>query len=135
MRRPYEIRFGPRDVTSIKKVGYLPFMDRNGPVVFVYPLIVLMHGDLEVSTKNLARFTGVKSINPCSPETATKHTGYLVGGTSPFGTKKTLPVYMEETILELTKIFINGGKRGYLLGIDPKEAARLLKATFVNVGI
>ena len=99
------------------------------------PFIVLMHGDLQVSTKNLARFIGVKSINPCSPDTATKHTGYLLGGTSPFGTKKNLPVYMEETILDFPKIYINGGKRGYLVGIYPKEIVRVLKPTLVNVGI
>lgn len=99
------------------------------------PFIVLMHGDLQVSTKNLARYIGVKSINPCSPDTATKHTGYLLGGTSPFGTKKNLPVYMEETILDLPKIYINGGKRGYLVGIYPKEIVRVLKPTLVNVGI
>jgi len=99
------------------------------------PLLVLMHGDLQVSTKNLARFTGAKSIAPCSPDSATKHTGYLVGGTSPFGTRKTIPVYMEKTILELHQIYINGGKRGYLIGINPKDAVRLLKPSLVNVGL
>ena len=79
------------------------------------PLIILMHGDLEVSTKELARFLGVKTITPCSPETATKHSGYLVGGTSPFGTKKVMPIYLEATILDLFTIYINGGKRGYLV--------------------
>lgn len=72
-----------------------------------------MHGDRQVSTKKLARLIGVKSISPCSPETANKHTGYLVGGTSPFGTRRTMPVYMEQTIMELPKIYINGGKRGF----------------------
>lgn len=99
------------------------------------PLIVLMHGDLQVSTKNLARFIGAKSITPCSPETATKHTGYLVGGTSPFGTRKSMPIYMEETIPDLPIIYINGGKRGYLVEIDPKEAVRVLKPALVKVGI
>jgi len=99
------------------------------------PLIVLMHGDLQVSTKKLARHIGVKSITPCAPETATKHTGYQVGGTSPFGTLKSLPVYMEETILDLPKIHINGGKRGFLVIIKPKELVRLLNPVLVKVGI
>ncbi|OPX88534.1 MAG: Cys-tRNA(Pro)/Cys-tRNA(Cys) deacylase YbaK [Pelotomaculum sp. PtaB.Bin104] len=99
------------------------------------PLIVLMHGDLQVSTKNLARRLGVKSIAPCTPETATKHTGYLVGGTSPFGTLKSMPVYMEETILDHLKIYINGGKRGFLVIIEPKELVRVLRPVLVRVGI
>jgi len=99
------------------------------------PLIVLMHGDLEVSTKNLARLLGVKNVHPCTPETANKHSGYLVGGTSPFGTRKTMPVYMEETILDLSWIYINGGKRGYLVGIDPRELVRVLKPVLIRVGI
>jgi Cys-tRNA(Pro) deacylase len=99
------------------------------------PLIVLMHGDLEVSTKNLARMMNVKSVQPCSPEAANKHTGYVVGGTSPFGTRKTMPVYMEETILNVPKIYINGGKRGYLVGIDPGELVRVLQPVLVRVGI
>jgi Cys-tRNA(Pro) deacylase len=99
------------------------------------PLIVLMHGDREVSTKNLARLLGAKSISPCSPETATKHSGYMVGGTSPFGTRKSMPVYMEQTIAELPKIYINGGKRGFLVSMDPREVARILKPTLVQVGI
>ena len=99
------------------------------------PLIVLMHGDLEVSTKNLARLINVKSIQPCSPDVANKHSGYVVGGTSPFGTRKTMPVYMEETILDLPKIYINGGKRGYLVGIDPQELLRVLRPVLVRVGI
>jgi len=99
------------------------------------PLIVLMHGDLQVSGKQLARIINAKSVLPCSPETAQKHTGYLVGGTSPFGTRAALPVYMEETILNLPRIYINGGKRGYLVGIDPKDAMRILKPVLVKVGI
>jgi Cys-tRNA(Pro) deacylase len=99
------------------------------------PLIVLMHGDKEVSTKELARIMGVKRVEPCAPEMAQKNSGYLVGGTSPFGTRKAMPVYMEETILGLPRIFINGGKRGYLIGIDPKEVARVLKPTLVHVAI
>lgn len=99
------------------------------------PLIVLMHGDRQVSEKQLARTIGVKTITPCTPETAHKHTGYLVGGTSPFGTRTAMPVYMEETILDLPRIYMNGGKRGYLVGIDPQEAVRLLKPVLVRVGI
>ncbi|MGB9731258.1 MULTISPECIES: Cys-tRNA(Pro) deacylase [Calditerrivibrio] len=98
------------------------------------PLIVLMHGDMEISTKNLARFLGVKTINPCTPEVAQKHTGYLVGGTSPFGTKKQLPIFMEKTILDLEKIFINGGKRGFLISINPQIIVDILKPTLVEVG-
>jgi len=98
-----------------------------------HPLVVLMHGDRQVSTKELARILGVKSVAPCSPDTAHRHTGYIVGGTSPFGTRKALPVYMEETILSLPRIFINGGRRGYLIGIDPKDVARILKPVLVNV--
>jgi Cys-tRNA(Pro) deacylase len=99
------------------------------------PLIVLMHGDMEVSTKELARFLKVKTISPCTPETANKHTGYLVGGTSPFGTRKQLPVYIETTILNLPEIFINGGKRGFLVKMSPKDAERILKPILVNVGV
>jgi Cys-tRNA(Pro) deacylase len=99
------------------------------------PLIVLMHGDLEVSIKNLARLINVKSVQPCSPDVAHKHSGYTVGGTSPFGTRKIMPVYMEETILALRKIYINGGKRGYLVGIDPRELVRILEPMLVTVGI
>jgi Cys-tRNA(Pro) deacylase len=99
------------------------------------PVIVLMHGDLEVSTKELARIMAVKRIGPCRPETAQRHSGYMVGGTSPFGTRRTMPVYVEETIPGLPRIYINGGKRGYLLGIDPAELCRVLKPIPVMVGI
>jgi Cys-tRNA(Pro) deacylase len=99
------------------------------------PLIVLMHGDREISTKELARFLKVKTITPCRPEVANKHTGYLVGGTSPFGTKKTMPVYMEETILSLPRIYINGGKKGFLLEMQPEDLLRVLRPTLVKVGI
>ena len=99
------------------------------------PFIVLMHGDRQVSTKELARIMGVKAVAPCAPETALRHSGYQVGGTSPFGTRKNMPVYMEETILDLPRIYINGGKRGYLVGIDPRDAVRMLKPTLVEVGI
>ncbi len=99
------------------------------------PLIVLMHGDREISGKQLARLTGSRGMTACSPEAANRHTGYLVGGTSPFGVRTSLPVYMEETILELPRIYINGGKRGYLIGMDPGDAARILKPILVKVGI
>jgi Cys-tRNA(Pro) deacylase len=99
------------------------------------PLIVLMHGDRQVSTKDLARQLSVKTISPCSPDTAHRLTGYLVGGTSPFGTRRVLPVYMEETILELPVIYLNGGKRGFLVAITPREAERILKPILVKVAI
>lgn len=97
------------------------------------PLVVLMHGDCEVSTKNLARFLNVKTIAPCSPDVAGKHSGYLVGGTSPFGTKKVMPVYLERSILDLEKIYINGGKRGFLVGMNPRDAQSILQPVLVNV--
>jgi Cys-tRNA(Pro) deacylase len=99
------------------------------------PLVVLMHGDREVSTKDLARTIGVKMVQPCAPDTAQKHSGYMVGGTSPFGIRRPMPVYMEETILTLPVIYINGGKRGYLICIDPKEIVRILRPALVHVGI
>lgn len=99
------------------------------------PLVVLMHGDLKVSTRELARIIGVKTIAPCNPDNANRHSGYMVGGTSPFGTRKKMPVYMEETILGLPKIFINGGKRGYLVGVAPSEVVRVLGPKMVKVGI
>jgi Cys-tRNA(Pro) deacylase len=99
------------------------------------PLIVLMHGDRQVSTQKLARLIGARSVEPCSPETANRHSGYLVGGTSPFGTRRPMPVYMEESILALEKIYINGGKRGVLVGISPREARRVLSPVLVNVAV
>jgi Cys-tRNA(Pro) deacylase len=99
------------------------------------PLIVLMHGDRQVSTRELARIIGAKHVSPCSPETALKHTGYMVGGTSPFGTRRQLPVYMETSIADIPKIYINGGKRGFLVGIEPGELIRVLKPVTVVVGI
>ncbi|WP_248320444.1 Cys-tRNA(Pro) deacylase [Caballeronia sp. Sq4a] len=92
------------------------------------PLIVLMHGDRTVSTKNLARQTGAKRIEPCKPEVANRHSGYLVGGTSPFGTKKAMPVYVESSILELDTIYLNGGRRGYLVSLNPAVLTELLGA-------
>jgi len=99
------------------------------------PLVVLMHGDREVSTKELARVLGVKTVQPCAPETAERHSGYKVGGTSPFGLRKAMPIYVEQTILELPRIYINGGKRGFLVGLDPKELARVLNPTPVNIAV
>src|SRR5204862_4786799 len=93
------------------------------------PLVVLMHGDKQVSTKNLARAIGTKSVEPCTPEAAERASGYQVGGTSPFATRKAMPVYVEATILELERIFINGGRRGYLVGIAPRVLIELLAAT------
>ena len=99
------------------------------------PLLVLMHGDREVSTKQLARAAGVKTVRPCSPDVAQKHTGYMVGGTSPFGTRSTLRVYVERTIFDLGKIYINGGKRGFLVAIDPKVLRSLLPVEEVSAAV
>lgn len=99
------------------------------------PLIVLMHGNRTVSTKNLARQIGAKSVQPCKPEVANRHSGYLVGGTSPFGTRKEMPVYVEETVLQLPRIVLNGGRRGYLVGIAPHELVRLLGAKPVQCAL
>ncbi|MBU5612794.1 Cys-tRNA(Pro) deacylase [Geomonas azotofigens] len=99
------------------------------------PLVVLMHGDLQVSTKELARAIGVKSVAPCTPDTANRHSGYMVGGTSPFGTRKQMPVYIEESILDLPLIYINGGSRGFLVSLTPAELQRVLKPVPVKVGI
>lgn len=99
------------------------------------PLIVLMHGDREVSTKNLARQLGRRAIEPCRPEVVTRHTGYQVGGTSPFGTRARLPVYAESSILELPLLYINGGKRGFLVSMSATELARLLSPVAVQVAI
>jgi Cys-tRNA(Pro) deacylase len=96
------------------------------------PLCVLMHGDREVSTKNLARAIGVKAVGPCTPEVADRHSGYQVGGTSPFGLKRQMPIYMQRTIAELRRIYINGGARGFLVAIDPEEAVRVLAPTLVD---
>jgi Cys-tRNA(Pro) deacylase len=99
------------------------------------PLIVLMHGNRKVSTKNLARQIGCKSIEPCKPEVANRHSGFLVGGTSPFGTRKAMPVFVEHSILALEKIYINGGRRGYLIGIDPQVLLRVLPVTLVHCAL
>lgn len=99
------------------------------------PMVVLMHGDRKVSTKNLARQIGCKSVEPCKPDVAQRHSGYMVGGTSPFGTKKAMPVYVEQSILSLDKIYINGGRRGYLVGLDPKLIANVLTVTPVHCAL
>ena len=99
------------------------------------PLIVLMHGDCKVSTKNLARQIGAKSVEPCKPEVANRHSGYLVGGTSPFGTRRAMPVYIENTILELPRIAINGGRRGFLVQLDPQVCVQLLGARPVQCAL
>lgn len=99
------------------------------------PLIVLMHGDREVSTRQLARQLGVKVVKPCAPEVAERHTGYQVGGTSPFGTRKLLPVYIERSILALDRVYLNGGRRGFLVSLDPEAAAVALGATAVDVAV
>ena len=97
------------------------------------PIIVLMHGDKQVSTKNLARLMNVKTVSPCEPEVANKHSGFVVGGTSPFGTKKKMPVYIQKTILDLPLVYINGGKKGYLVSLNPQEIKRVLKPVEVEI--
>jgi Cys-tRNA(Pro) deacylase len=99
------------------------------------PLVVLMHGNRKVSTKNLARQIGAKSVEPCIPEVANRHSGYLVGGTSPFATRRRMPVYVEASILALPKIAINGGRRGYLVGLDPQVCVQLLEARPVHCAL
>ncbi len=99
------------------------------------PLLVLMHGDKQVSTRNLARTIGARSIQPCKPEVADKHSGYQVGGTSPFGTRRAMPVYLERSVLELERVWINGGRRGMLVSLDPREIVRVLAPTLVDVAV
>ena len=111
-------------------VKTLVFEDEN-----TKPLIVLMHGDCKVSTKELARQIGCKKVEPCKPEVANRHTGFLVGGTSPFGTKKQMPTYLEKTILDLPLIYINGGRRGYLVGVHPHEILRVLNPKVVEAAL
>lgn len=111
-------------------VKTLIFEDENSK-----PLIVLMHGDCKVSTKELARQVGCKRVEPCKPEVANRHSGYLVGGTSPFATKKTMPVYLEKTIIDLSVIYINGGRRGYLVGIHPHDLVQVLHPKTVEVAL
>ncbi len=99
------------------------------------PLVILMHGDREVSTKNLARQIGKKRVEPCAPDVAQRHSGYQVGGTSPFGLRKPMPVYVERTVLALDRIWINGGRRGFLVALDPKELVRTAQASPVDVAL
>jgi len=99
------------------------------------PMLVLMHGDRKVSTKNLARQIGCKSVEPCKPEVANRHSGFLIGGTSPFGTRKAMPVYVEESILAIPKIYINGGRRGFLIGIAPDVIVKVLPAKPVHCAL
>jgi Cys-tRNA(Pro) deacylase len=100
-----------------------------------HPLIVLMHGDREVSMKTLARLIGKKSVDVCDPKAAQRHSGYLVGGTSPFGTRQSMPIYIERSILALDRIYINGGSRGFLVGISPNDLVRILNPTPVDAAI
>lgn len=135
---PYEYLEHGGALRSAEVLGWDPFtvvktlimQDQNAK-----PLVVLMHGSRKVSTKNLARQIGAKSVEPCTPEVANRNSGYLVGGTSPFGTRKAMPVFIEETILALPKILINGGRRGYLVGIDPQVCMQLLSAKAVQCAL
>jgi Cys-tRNA(Pro) deacylase len=99
------------------------------------PLVVLQHGDREVSTKELARQLGVKAVQPCKPDVAQRHSGYLVGGTSPLGTRKALPIHVEASVLDLPRIYLNGGSRGFLVGLDPRDLARVLSLKPVTVAL
>jgi Cys-tRNA(Pro) deacylase len=133
---PYEEHGGTRvssrelNVAEHAVVKTLVMEDENAK-----PLIVLMHGDCKVSTKELARQIGCKRVTPCTPDNAHRHTGYLVGGCSPFGTKKKLPVYVEKSILDLPLIYINGGRRGYLVGVHPHDLLRVLEPKVVSVAL
>jgi Cys-tRNA(Pro) deacylase len=133
---PYEERGGTKTASSKlmidehRIIKTLIMEDETGN-----PLIILMHGDKEVSTKSLARAIGVKSVSPCNPAVAEKHTAYKVGGTSPFGTRKALPVYIEQTIADLSEIYINAGSRGLLARMPSAELIRILKPTAVSVAI
>jgi Cys-tRNA(Pro) deacylase len=117
-------------VSEHQVVKTLVMQDEDGK-----PLVVLMHGDRKVSTKNLARQAGAKRVESCKPDAAQRHSGYQVGGTSPFGTRKKLPVYMERSILDLPQIYINGGRRGFLVRIAPQELVRTLAPTLVEVAL
>jgi Cys-tRNA(Pro) deacylase len=135
---PYEYLEHGGAQHSAQVLGFDPFTGVKTLVMEdekARPLVVLMHGNRKVSTKNLARQIGAKSVEPCKPEVANRHSGYLVGGTSPFGTRKTMPVYIEESILALPRIAINGGRRGYLVGIEPRVCVELLGAKPVNCAL
>jgi Cys-tRNA(Pro) deacylase len=135
---PYEYLEHGGALHSAEVLGFDPFAVVKTLIMQdqdAKPLVVLMHGNRKVSTKNLARQIGAKSVAPCLPEVANRHSGYLVGGTSPFGTRRDMKVYMESTILELPKILINGGRRGYLVGIDPQVCLSLLGAQAVECAL
>lgn len=135
---PYEYLEHGGAQHSAQVLGFDPFMVVKTLVMEdekARPLVVLMHGNRKVSTKNLARQIGAKSVEPCKPEVANRHSGYLVGGTSPFGTRRQMPVYIEETILGLPRILLNGGRRGYLVQIDPEVCVRLLGAKPVQCAL
>ena len=135
---PYEYLEHGGAQHSAEVLGFDPFMVVKTLIMQdqdAKPLVVLMHGNRKVSTKNLARQIGAKSVEPCTPEVANRNSGYLVGGTSPFGTRKNMPVFIEETILELPKILINGGRRGYLVGLDPQVCVQLLGAKKVQCAL
>ena len=135
---PYEYLAHGGAQHSAEALGFDPFTVVKTLVMQdqdAKPLLVLMHGNRKVSTKNLARQIGAKSVEPCKPEIASRHSGYLVGGTSPFGTRKTMPVYIEESILGLPEIAINGGRRGYLIRLDPMVCVTLLGAKSVRCAL
>jgi Cys-tRNA(Pro) deacylase len=133
---PYEPRGGTRassealGVAEHSVVKTLIFENERGE-----PLCILMHGDREVSVKQLARVIGTRSVAPCAPEVADRHSGYQVGGTSPFGLRRAMPIYMQSTILDLSQIYVNGGARGFLVEIDPRDAQRVLAPVLVDVAI
>jgi len=135
---PYEYLEHGGALHSAEVLGFDPFAVVKTLIMQdqdAKPLVVLMHGNRKVSTKNLARQIGAKSVAPCLPEVANRHSGYLVGGTSPFGTRRDMPIYIESTILELPKILINGGRRGYLVGLDPQICVSLLGAQPVQCAL
>ena len=135
---PYEYMEHGGAQQSAQVLGFDPFAVVKTLVMQdqdAKPLLVLMHGNRKVSTKNLARQIGAKSVEPCTPEVANRHSGYLVGGTSPFGTRRAMPIFIEESILNLPKILINGGRRGYLVGIDPAVCVQLLAAKRVQCAL
>ncbi len=137
-RHPYEYLEHGGAQHSAQVLGFDPFSVVKTLVMQdqdAKPLLVLMHGNRTVSTKNLARQIGAKSVQPCTPEVANRHSGYLVGGTSPFGTRRDMPVYIEETILALPRIAINGGRRGFLVQIDPQVCVQLLGAVPVQCAL
>ena len=135
---PYEYLEHGGAQHSAQVLGFDPFMVVKTLIMQdqdAKPLVVLMHGNRKVSTKNLARQIGAKAVEPCTPEVANRHSGYLVGGTSPFGTRKNMPVYIEQSILELPRILINGGRRGYLVGLEPGVCLELLAAKKVQCAL